>query len=177
MQNGLAEVYDSFSEVGVEIAQNLGYKIMVSFMVTIFSSMYVPIAHLVPLLIFLMMFDFVLGVWKAGVEHKISSTGFRKGFYKIILYFCGISVICLFAATMKETFGTSLHIDIFAVGFLSANECLSCLSHLSKLGFPVPVWLVNMLQEFHDDPYSFMKENLHRQHGRGREESDRDEHE
>lgn len=173
MQNGLAEVYDSFSEVGVEIAQNLGYKIMVSFMVTIFSSMYVPIAHLVPLLIFLMMFDFVLGVWKAGVERKISSTGFRKGFYKIILYFCGISVICLFAATMKETFGTSLHIDIFAVGFLSANECLSCLAHLSKLGFPVPVWLVSMLQEFHDDPYQFMKENLPRSHDHSYREEER----
>lgn len=164
MQNGIIELYDSFSEVGAEITQNAGYKIMVSFLVTIFSSMYLPIAHLVPLLIFLMMFDFILGVWKAGVEHKISSTGFRKGFYKIILYFCGISVICLFAATMRETFGTSLQMDIFAVGFLCANECLSCLSHLAKLGFPIPVWLVNMLQEFHDDPYMFVKENLNHPH-------------
>ena len=60
MQNGIIELYDSFSEVGAEITQNAGYKIMVSFLVTIFSSMYLPIAHLVPLLIFLMMFDFIL---------------------------------------------------------------------------------------------------------------------
>lgn len=152
----LAEMADSLNEMGLEIAQNLWVKIMGSFVFTICSSMYAPISNLVPLLLFLMMFDFVLGVWRAGVENRISSAGFRKGFYKIILYFCGVSVICLFAATMKETFGSSLHIDIFSVGFLSANEALSCLSHLAKLGFPVPHWLVEKLQEFHDDPYAFM---------------------
>ena len=61
---------------------------------------------------------------------------------------------------MKETFGSSLHIDVFSVGFLSANESLSCLDHLTKLGFPVPKWLVVKLQEFHDDPYAFMSDNL-----------------
>lgn len=159
----LTEMADSFTEMSIEMAQNLWVKIMGSFMFTIFSSMYAPISNLVPLLIFLMMFDFVLGVWRAGVENRISSAGFRKGFYKIILYFCGISVICLFAATMKETFGSSLHIDVFSVGFLSANEALSCLSHLAKLGFPVPAWLIEKLQEFHDDPYSFMTTVNHRE--------------
>lgn len=154
----MTEMFDAFSEIGLEIVNNLGTKIMGSFIITIIGSMYAPIANLVPLLIFLMMFDFILGVWRAGVENRLSSHGFRKGFYKIILYFCGISVICLFAATMKETFGTALHIDIFSVGFLSANECLSCLTHLSKLGFPVPQWLVIKLQAFHDDPYSFISE-------------------
>lgn len=158
----LAEMVDSITEMGLEIAQNLWVKIMGSFVFTIFGSMYAPISNLVPLLIFLMIFDFILGVWRAGVENRITSTGFRKGFYKIILYFCGISVICLFAATMKETFGSSLHIDIFSVGFLSANEALSCLTHLTKLGFPVPHWLVEKLQEFHDDPYAFVSTINHR---------------
>ena len=161
MQNTqFAEMADYLSEMSLEIVQNIWVKVMGSFFITIVSSMYAPISNLVPLLIFLMIFDFVLGVWRAGAENRISSAGFRKGFYKIILYFCGISVICLFAATMKETFGSSLHIDIFSVGFLSANEALSCLDHLTKLGFPVPKWLVVKLQEFHDDPYAFMSDNL-----------------
>ena len=78
MQNTqLAEMADYLSEMSLEIVQNIWVKVMGSFFITIVSSMYAPISNLVPLLIFLMIFDFVLGVWRAGTENRISSAGFR----------------------------------------------------------------------------------------------------
>lgn len=129
-------------------------KTVIATIATFVATLVAPIYDLLPVLFLLMLFDFMLGVKRAYSTNSLSSAGFRKGFLKLIIYMIGIAVILLTARTFFLSFGTSFRIDIFSIGFLCVNESISCLSHLTKMGFPTPIWLNEKLAEFHKDPFS-----------------------
>lgn len=146
-------------------------KTLIATITAFVATLVAPIYDLIPILFLLMLLDFVLGVKRAYNNNALSSAGFRKGFLKVIVYLVGIAVILLTARTFFLSFGTSFRIDIFSIGFLCVNESISCLSHLTKMGFPTPIWLNEKLAEFHRDPF-FVYERRSTRRIRKKEECD-----
>ena len=91
--------------------------------------------------------DYVTGVMRAGVEHKLSSEVGAKGIIKKVVIVLIVSVAHLVdAAVIKE--GNTM--QCMVAFFYLANEGLSILENAVALGLPVPKGLEKMLIQLRD---------------------------
>lgn len=130
------------------------FKASLAAVTSFLATLLAPISDLIPILLLLIFLDFLLGVKRAFNTHTVSSEGFKKGFWKIIIYMFGIAVILLVNRVFIITLGSSFRIDLFSIGYICINEAISCLAHLTKMGFPTPVWLDEVLGNYHKDPFA-----------------------
>lgn len=93
------------------------------------------------LLIFIVI-DYLTGLIKAGIEHKLSSKIGFKGIVKKIMMIILVGV----AFQLDKTFNTE-QLRNMVVAFYIANEGLSILENSIKLGLPIPEKVKIILEE------------------------------
>jgi toxin secretion/phage lysis holin len=93
------------------------------------------------LLIFIVI-DYLTGLIKAGLEHKLSSKIGFKGIVKKIMMIILVGV----AFQLDKTFNTE-QLRNMVVAFYIANEGLSILENSIKLGLPIPEKVKIILEE------------------------------
>lgn len=99
--------------------------------------------HFVYLILILISFDTVTGVWKAAQAGNVSSRGFFKFAAKILVYFILLGT----AATIDRAL--PVHFSLTVMGsFLAITEGISILENVSLLGFPVPERLMKTLKDY-----------------------------
>lgn len=99
-------------------------------------------------LLILLIFDFITGVAAAKREgQEISSHSAFRTAVKIAVYFLLIS-----AGRMAEaTIGSTLpFIDEAVLAFLGVTELISILENVGRLGYAVPLKLLNKLKDYRD---------------------------
>lgn len=99
-------------------------------------------------LLLLMVLDFVCGVLQAGVEHQLNSSCCFKGIVKKLGYLVMVS-LAVALDNVTQLPGGVIHTMVTA--FLIANEGLSVLEHLAKLGVPIPEDLIRRLTKMRED--------------------------
>ncbi|MEZ6854370.1 phage holin family protein [Halodesulfovibrio aestuarii] len=105
---------------------------------------------LVNALVALWALDFVLGIKRAWDENKLSARKARRGVRKMFMYLVTVVVMGLVEYAMGAA-GKLLSPCSLTVSFLCAHEGLSCLSHLSHFGVPIPKKLVDRLRNYRDE--------------------------
>lgn len=97
----------------------------------------------------LVVFDFITGITAAKMSHEqiMSSKIFRSAF-KFLIYFIMISSAHLFEIAVP-LLGTSAT-DII-IAFLALTEIISIMENVGKMGYEVPLKLLNSLQSLKKD--------------------------
>lgn len=94
-------------------------------------------SSLLTALLFFVVVDYLTGVMAAGKEGKLSS---QVGFWGIAKKF-GVFVVIAIAHRLDHSFGTGDVMRDAAIWFYLANEALSILENLGRLGVPIPSFI------------------------------------
>lgn len=126
-------------------------KLILSFAYTIFAYLIGGFDIMVQALYILLILDFILWFLDAWQKHILSKKKMQLWIIKIITY--SITLIVVHYADVS-----SMSIDIgwvwireIGVSYLSINEALSCLRHLSVFWVPLPIWLIKKLEWYKDN--------------------------
>lgn len=93
----------------------------------------------------LILIDTVTGVIIASKNKEVSSRGFFRSPTKCLVYFTMLMVSRLVDKSLPLKVASPI-MDAFLV----TTEAVSILENLSKLGYPVPTFLVNKLKTFYE---------------------------
>jgi len=93
----------------------------------------------------LLIIDNITGIWYAWKTKNINSRDFSRSPQKILIYFIMLIVSRMVDKTLPITAASSI-MDAFIV----CTEAISILENISKLGYPVPTFLVTRLKNFYD---------------------------
>lgn len=87
--------------------------------------------------------DTVLGVAYAIQQRKVSSAGFSRGCLKLMVCF----TLVLFAVGIDMLLGLRFCVPLFVLYWICAREGISALENANKLGFPMPEWIRERLEQ------------------------------
>ena len=112
--------------------------------------------QLIVSLMWLMILDFLLGFSRAWKECHISGSKMKHGIMKFILYGVAIQIGLHMQYTLAYLKPTVMGVDLsialrdWLIAYLVLNEGLSCMSHLSYFGIPIPTRLIKRLKSYRD---------------------------
>ena len=113
-------------------------------------------------LIAFVVIDYLTGVMCAVADKKLSSdVGFR-GIFKKITIFAMVAVghmVDAYIIGLSEVVGDYSAIRTAVIFFYMANEGLSLLENVTRLGLPVPKKLKDVLAQLHNTPKSNEEED------------------
>lgn len=99
-------------------------------------------------LFILLIIDFVLGFVLAIIENKLNKKKMQLWLIKIVAY-------CITLIVLNYTNQAIMWANInwfwileFGIAYLSLNEALSALRHLGKLWVPIPLSIINKLEDY-----------------------------
>jgi len=101
--------------------------------------------HILAVVYTLILIDTVTGIIIAAKNKEISSKGFFRSPKKCLVYFTMLIVSRLVDKSLPLKIASPI-MDAFLV----TTEAVSILENLSKLGYPVPTFLVNKLKTFYE---------------------------
>lgn len=111
-----------------------------SFLFFMFKDLDVNIKYLIIVIIL----DFVTGIFKAFIKHKISSQINMKGILKKVSYFVIVAISIIIGNILK--IGDTLkNIVVYS---LILNEMISTLENCSEMGVKLPKILISSLEVF-----------------------------
>ncbi len=91
--------------------------------------------------------DYILGVFCAILERKLSSEVGAKGIFKKVVIFTLVAVAHVIDSKLV---GDGSAIRTAVIFFYLSNEGISIIENASRLGLPVPAKLVNILEQLKD---------------------------
>lgn len=94
-------------------------------------------------LVVFLVFDYISGIISAVMSKSLSS---KIGFQGILKKLCFLIVVGV-AHILDGVLGTEGAARALVIGFLIANEGISILENLGKIGVPIPEKLMDMLQQ------------------------------
>ena len=94
-------------------------------------------------LVVFLVFDYISGIISAVMSKTLSS---KIGFQGILKKLCFLIVVGV-AHILDGVLGTEGTARALVIGFLIANEGISILENLGKIGVPIPEKLMDMLQQ------------------------------
>ena len=114
------------------------------------------VGALLPVLLVLlavMVLDYITGMVKAGISGTLNSTRGWQGLLKKLMYAVTVA-IAMVADYLLYIGGSQIGIDMHESAYfgtlvsiwLTLNECISILEHLSEIGVPMPGFLGRILQ-------------------------------
>lgn len=129
------------------------FKVGYSIVVTVFTLLFGVADTAIFILLFSIILDYITGIIKAVVKHRLSSNiGFTGILKKVgILLIVTVAVIC---DSLLNTSGT---VRLFVIYYFVANELLSILENLGGSGVPIPKKLKKLILNFQEDNH---KEDL-----------------
>ncbi len=126
-------------------------KVVLSMIYSWFAYIIGGFDLMVEALYILLILDFTLGFISAWNTHTVSKKKMQLWTVKIVTYSITLIVINYAdIATLWANIG-GVGIREIWVGYLSVNEALSCLKHLTSFGVPLPVWLIKKLEGYRDN--------------------------
>jgi toxin secretion/phage lysis holin len=91
--------------------------------------------------------DYVLGVFCAIIERKLSSSVGAQGIFKKVVIFTLVGVAHV---VDSKLIGDGSAIRTAVIFFYLSNEGISIIENATRLGLPVPTKLVNILEQLKD---------------------------
>lgn len=122
------------------------YKILVAQIFLFLSWIFNGKTEIVMAVYTLIVIDTITGVWIAAKSSNITSRGFFRAPVKCAVYFAMLAVSRLVDRTMPIPLAAPV-MDAFLV----TTESVSILENFSKLGYPVPMFLVTKLKTFYEN--------------------------
>ena len=122
----------------------IAFAMLISFVSYVFQENVIGVGVLVGLVCF----DQISGVWLALKKGNFSSNGFRNGIVKLLFY---LIIIASFHALPKisPTLFSWLSLDTGALAYLSVTEVISIVENSCLIvGIPFPSWLLDKLSLF-----------------------------
>lgn len=105
----------------------------------------------VSVFLFLMLFDFALGVL-IGVKRKHwSLRKFRRGFVKIAIYMFTLWCTTQLNRMFQEASGFNAGLHLYFMLYICAIEMLSICTHLMDLGCPLPDAFIKLIKKIRSD--------------------------
>lgn len=101
--------------------------------------------------------DYVLGVFCAILEKKLSSAVGARGIFKKVVIFTLVAVAHVIDSKLV---GTGSAIRTAVIFFYLSNEGISIIENATRLGLPVPAKLVNILEQLKDGGEKNNKNNI-----------------
>jgi toxin secretion/phage lysis holin len=98
-------------------------------------------------LITFVVMDYVLGVFCAIIERKLSSAVGAQGIFKKVVIFTLVGVAHV---VDSKLIGDGSAIRTAVIFFYLSNEGISIIENATRLGLPVPTKLVNILKQLKD---------------------------
>lgn len=136
---------ESIKDVLIKLQDQAPLKMFVGIILTMLSWVFKGDVEIVIVIYTLIFFDTFTGVWIALNNHSVSSRGFFRSPVKCMVYFMMIIISRLVDKTLPITIASPV-MDAFLV----TTEAVSILENLSKLGFPVPTFLIKRLKTFYE---------------------------
>lgn len=107
-----------------------GTKAIVSLVLGYLAHWLLPISHFFAAVVFLVIADFITGVWAAVRKgRRISSYGFRRTIVKLLMYM--LAILCGFV--MQAIFLPNLALVYWMAMFIAVTEFLSNLENIEKI--------------------------------------------
>ena len=94
-------------------------------------------------LVIIVILDYISGVLSALYNKKLNSKIGFKGIIKKLSYFC----IIVLATLLDKLLGNSGAIRTLVIYFLVANDGLSIIENVAKMGVPLPKKLIEALEQ------------------------------
>lgn len=145
----MAEWWQSIAQFFGDIRNGLWLKAVGAFLFALSMDFLDAHPSAMPL-VYLMLIDLVLGLWRAWGANRLSWAGVKRGVVKFGVY--GVALII--AHHVDEGFGSGVLEKNFTWGtccLLISAEALSAFRHLEKIGgHKLPAWIFARLRHFSD---------------------------
>ena len=135
----ILRIFDKLKELYI-------FKLIVSAIFLAFSFVFNGNEQILYTIFALIVFDTFTGFWVATKEKNVSSREFFRSARKSFFYFIMLATARLVDKQLPVHIASPI-ID----AFLSTTEAVSIFENLAKLGFPVPIILINKLKVFYEN--------------------------
>lgn len=126
-------------------------KAFITIVVSFFWMLIWWITIMIKAMFALLILDFILWFIYAWITHNISKKKMQLWIVKLLTYSCTLIVLNFTNLAIMWININWFWIMEFWVSYLAVNEALSCLKHLWNLWVPIPVWIVNKLENYKDN--------------------------
>ncbi len=129
----------------IHIGDNYHYKLLVSAILFSFNWVFDGKYEVFGVVYGLMLLDTFTGVWWALKNKQVSSRAFSGWIPK----FFAFSIMLVVGRLVDKTYQVAW-VSAIIDGFIATTEAISILENISKLGYPVPLFLVKKLKAFYE---------------------------
>lgn len=151
LHNELKDNYvDSITSVFTSITDFIGAKLSLGLLISTYSFFFnIGHAYLMQALLMLIIFDFITGIAASKVRGKqIKSRLVVRTPFKLFMYSLLVSGAHLTEVTVFGPDGDFLILEQAMIAFLAATEFISIIENAGRMGFGIPLKILNILEDW-----------------------------